>query len=206
MPLVRRPTISGASSTPIAPEGDLAAALAHADPEIRRSAARALADMPGGLDALAGALGGELDPRVREAITMGLLRIGSDAAVAALIRQLRSDDAALRSLVVETLQEMPVAAAPHLPDLLADPDPDVRILAAEIARSMPAEDAASLLADALAGEQHPNVAAGIVEVLIEIGTSDAVDALRIARRRFADEPFLPFAVDIALERLARSGP
>lgn len=206
MPLVRRPTISGTSSSPEAPEGDPATLVSHADPEIRRSAARALADRSGGVDALARALSVEPDPRVREAIATGLMRIGSGAAVAALIVHLRSDDAALRTLVVEALQALPGAAAPHLPDLLADPDPDVRILAAEIARSMPAEEAASVLADALAGEQHPNVAAGIVEVLIEVGTSDAVDALRIARRRFATEPFLPFAVDIALERLARSEP
>jgi HEAT repeat protein len=142
---------------------------------------------------------------VREAITTSLMRAGSEEAVCALIEHVRSDDAALRTLVVEALQGM-AAAASHLPDLMADADPDVRILAAEIARSMPADEATGLLADALAGEQHPNVAASIVEVLVEVGTSDAIDALRMARRRFAAEPFLPFAVDIALERLARSEP
>jgi HEAT repeat protein len=205
MPLVRRPTISGATSSPEASEGDPLIRLSHADPEIRWSAARALAELPEGLDALARALPGEADPRVREAITTGLMRVGSEEAVSALLTHLRSDNAAIRTLVVEALQGMR-AAASHLPDLMADPDPDVRILAAEIARNMPPEEATGLLADALAGEQHPNVAASIVEVLIEVGTSDAVDALRMARRRFAAEPFLPFAVDIALERLARSEP
>ena len=206
MPLVRRPASPGATPRAGAPSGDPIAQLSHADPDARRAAARALGSEPGAVDALARALAGEADSRVREAITTSLTRIGSEDAVGVLVRHLRSEDAAIRTLVVEALQGMPAVIAPRLPDLLADADPDVRILAAEIARGLPAEDATGLLADALAGEQHPNVAGSIIEVLAEVGTADAIDALRMARRRFAAEPFVPFAVDIALERLARAAP
>ena len=204
MPLVKRP--SGSAAPPHAVSADPFRQLADPDPDARWSAARALATEPEAAGALGRALEREADARVREAITTTLMRIGSEAAAGELIPRLRSDDAALRSLVVEALQGMPVVMSAHLPDLLADPDADVRLLAAEIARTMPAVEGTAFLADALAGEQHPNVAAGIVEVLAEIGTPEAADALRIARRRFAAEPFLPFAVDVALERLGQVEP
>ena len=53
---------------------------------------------------------------------------------------------------------------------LADGDPDVRILATELARNMPAADATHLLCGLLEHEQHPNVCAAAVEVLAEVGT------------------------------------
>ena len=201
MPLVRRP--SGAAEPKATEPADAGAALSNPDPEVRWSAARSLGTDPAAIGVLGRALVGETDPLVREALATALKRIGGDAA-SVLIPHLRSEDAALRTLVIEALQSMPEAVLPSMPDLLADPDPDVRLLSAELARGMPLEEGSTLIADALAGEQHPNVAAAMIEVLAEIGTADAVDALQIARRRFANEPFLPFAVDIALKRLARS--
>ncbi|MDB5557823.1 MAG: heat repeat-containing lyase [Enterovirga sp.] len=204
MPLVKRP--GPPAAPPPAPAGDPFGQLRDADPDTRRTAARALATEPGGPPALGQALAREQDPRVRDAITTSLMRAGSDEAVLQLLPHLRSDDASLRTLVIEALQGMPAAVSAHLPDLLADADPDVRLLAAEIARTAPSEAATALLADALAGEQHPNVAGAMVEVLAEIGTADAIDALHIAQRRFAAEPFLTFAVEVALERLNRARP
>ena len=201
MPLVRRP--SGAAEPRATEPADAGAALSDPDPEVRWSAARSLGTDPSAIGVLGRALDVETDPRVREALATALIRIGGDAA-GVLLPHLRSEDAALRTLVIEALQNMPEAVLPRMPDLLADPDPDVRLLSAELARGMPLEEGSTLIADALAGEQHPNVAAAMIEVLAEIGTADAVDALQIARRRFANEPFLPFAVDIALKRLARS--
>jgi HEAT repeat protein len=198
MPLIRR----GPPGPEPPPPGDTPAtaaaeALRHPDPERRWAAARALGD---GSDPapLAEALAAEQDPRVREALLTAMIRLG---AAAALLPFLRLDDAGLRTGALEALQAMPGRMAPHLPALLADADPDVRILAAELARSLPPDQATALLCRRLETEPHPNACAAAVEVLAELGTAAAGPALRAVAERFAADPFLPFAVSAALARI-----
>jgi len=172
-------------------------ALRSADPALRRAAARALGE--GGDPApLAEALASEPDLRVREALLTALIGLG---AAPELVPFLRSEEAGLRALAVEAMQAMPEQAAPLLPALLQDPDPDVRILAAEALRAQPRDLASGLLSRALGQESHPNVCAAVVEVLAELGTPDAVPALQSAALRFRDDPFLPFAIPVALARI-----
>ncbi|MCJ2016435.1 HEAT repeat domain-containing protein [Methylobacterium sp. E-065] len=153
------------------------------------------------MEELGAALGSEGDLRRREALLASLLAIADASAAAALAQHLRSEDAGLRNACIETLQAMPDAALSVLPGLLSDPDPDVRLLATEIARTQPAEAANALLARLLEAETHPNVCGAAVEVLAEVGTSGAVKALRITRARFASEAFLPMAIDTVLARI-----
>ena len=143
-------------------------------------------------------------PRVQEAIMTALMRIGDEASVKTLLPYLRSQDAGLRAAAIEALQALPEAMSPFLETLLADRDSDVRILATELARNMPAADATRLLCRLLEHEQHPNVCAAAIEVLAEVGTRDAVPALDPARRRFSEIPFLPFAVSAAIARISNS--
>ena len=140
-------------------------------------------------------------PRAREALLAALLAIADPSAAAALARHLRSEDAWLRNACIEALQAMPAAASSVLPSLLTDADPDVRLLATEIVRTQPTEAANGMLASLLERETHPNVCGAAVEVLAEVGTADAVPALRAARSRFASEAFLPLAIDTVLARL-----
>jgi HEAT repeat protein len=93
------------------------------------------------------------------------------------------------------------AAAPLLPTLLADSDPDVRILACDLVRSIAADAPTRLLFDLLDRDPEPNVCAAAVDVLAEIGKPDAAPVLRRCAARFAAAPFLPFAIGIALTRL-----
>jgi HEAT repeat protein len=86
--------------------------------------------------------------------------------------------------------------------LLTDRDSDVRLLAAELARNMPAPQATQLLCDLIEREQHPNVCAAAIDVLAEVGTRDAVPALRICAKRFSGTSFLPFAVTVAIARIS----
>lgn len=198
MPLIRRgPAGPETLRTETPPAIGTREALRDPDPARRRAAARALGE---GTDPapLAGALAGEADPRVREALLTGLIRQG---AVVALLPFLRSRDAALRTGAVEALQSLPEQVLPHMPALLADPDPDLRILAADIARALPAERATALLCQALDAETHPNACAAAVEVLAELGTPAAVPVLHAVAARFARDPFLPFAVSAALARI-----
>jgi HEAT repeat protein len=141
-------------------------------------------------------------PRVREAIMTALMRIGDAASVQALLPYLRSEDAGRRGAAIEALQALPAAISPFMAALLADADSDVRLLATELARNMPAPQATKLLSDLIEREQHPNVCAAAVDVLAEVGTLDAVPALRSCAERFAGTAFLPFAVAVAIGRIS----
>jgi HEAT repeat protein len=86
--------------------------------------------------------------------------------------------------------------------LLRDNDTDVRILAIELVRGMPPADATRLLCNVLEQEGHPNVCASAVDALAELGTPEALPALRTCAQRFAETPFLPFAISVAIARIS----
>jgi len=200
MPLVRRDIAR--PTTASADEAAARDALRSADPDMRWNAARALGADPASVASLAAALSTEPVPRVREAIMTALMRIGNEESVKALLPYLREQDAARRGAAIEALQALPDATAPFLSALLHDADSDVRILAVELVRSMPAAEATRLLCDILEHEPHPNVCASAVDALAEVGTRDALPALGACARRFADTPFLPFAISIAVARIS----
>jgi HEAT repeat protein len=200
MPLIRRNPETSATNG-AAPDGDAIATLASADPAARRDAARALAATLDGAVTLGAALGQERDPAVREAILTGLVRAGSREAVEAVLPHLRSDDAALRTAALDALRAMPRAVESRMPALLSDPDPDVRLLACEIAREFAPEDATALLCDLLDRDAEPNVCASAAEVLAEVGSPEALPALARCAERFAAEPFLVFALRAAADRI-----
>jgi HEAT repeat protein len=204
MPIVKRPSVAKPSALRDTDPAPHVAALNSPDVETRWHAARALAAHPGAVPALADALANEQAPRVREAIITALMRIGNGASVEALLPYLRSDDAAARGAAIDALQALPQAVAPFLSVLLADTDADVRILATELARNMPAGEATQLLATLIEREAHPNVCAAAVDVLAELGTADALPALRKCADRFAATPFVPFAVSVAIARISGS--
>jgi HEAT repeat protein len=185
--------------------GDNGADVAHlqsGDLETRWKAARALGGRAEAVPALAAALAAEHAPKVREALATALLRVGNEASVAALIPHIRSPDAALRAIAIEALQALPQATRPFMQRLLADDDTDVRILALELLRSMPAAEATRFACDVLEREQHPNVCAAAIDVLAETGTPDAVPVLRVCASRFASTPFISFAVSAAIARIS----
>jgi HEAT repeat protein len=204
MPFVRR----DAAAPPAADQlsGDSAAAaianLKNSQAEARWSAARSLGSRPEAVPALAAALGIEHVSRVREAMMTALIRIGDAASVRALLPYLRSQDAGLRAATIEALQSLPNAISPYIDQLLEDNDSDVRLLATELLRNMPAEKATPALCRLLEREQHPNVCAAAIELLAEVGTRDAVPALQSCAKRFSDVPFLAFAASVAIARIS----
>jgi HEAT repeat protein len=194
------------NSKPAAPAAvDLASQLAdlgNADPEKRWCAARALGGKPTAVPALAAALATEQLPRLREAIMTALIRVGDEASVLVLLPYLRSQDAGQRGAAIEALQALPDAIMPFMVALLHDADSDVRILATELARNMPAAEATRLLSDLLERDPHVNVCGAAIEVLAEVGTPSALPALQRCATRFAGTSFLPFAVSIAVARIS----
>ena len=121
---------------------------------------------------------------------------------------LRSDDASLRTGALDALRAMPRrAVAPHLPRLLADPDADVRLLSCELVRDLPAERGQrGCCAICSTRETETNVCAAAVEVLAEIGGPEALPALARCAERFADDPFLAFAIKVATDRIGAQPP
>jgi HEAT repeat protein len=170
----------------------------------RWAAARALGAEPQAVPALEEALAAPEDARLREAIFTSLARLDSEASFAAVLRQLRSDDAQLRSLALDAMRLMPVQKELHLGALLRDDDPDIRVLACDLALGMPS--AAALLAALLAREALVNVCAAAIEVLAEIGGAAELPALDFCAARFPDAFFLSFSARTAAERIrARAG-
>jgi HEAT repeat protein len=179
----------------------LIAQLGDADADTRRWAARDLARDPDAVPALAARLSVEAAPAVREAILDALLSIGSEEAAEELLVFLRSEDAALRNGVVAVLQQLPDPVSRHMQSLLADADPDVRIMAVDILQTLPHPEAPLWLADLLQHERQVNVVGTAIDRLAEIGTEDMLPLLDELRDRFADEPYIRFAIDTVIRRI-----
>jgi HEAT repeat protein len=204
MPLIRKPADA---STPLdgLDQETAGAQLRSPDPDIRWRAARTLAAFPASVGPLGDAAAVETEPHVREAMYTSLARIGTPESVNVLIPHVRSDDAGRRTCAMDALKAMPRALGAALPGLLTDPDPDVRLLACDLARELPSAEATALLSDVLDNEQEVNVCAAAVDVIAEVGSSDALRALTRCGQRMAD-PFLAFAIDVARRRIGEQAP
>ena len=204
MPLVRKPT--GESPGPIADASSVFGNLVSGGTDQRWAAARAAADFPGAVPALAAALRNESDPRVREAMFTSLARIGSSESADLLISFLRSDSANLRAGALDALRILIAAMPGLLPRLLADHEVDMRILSCELARALPGPEATTQLCTLLASEADANVCAAAIEVLSEVGGPAALPALAACAQKFRDSPFLGFAIKTATDRINSQHP
>jgi HEAT repeat protein len=201
VPLVKRTGTSPAE----APAPDLSGLTDGTDDE-RWSAARDLSGRADAVEALNAALSREHEPRVREAILTSLARVGTPRSAEAMLPMIRSDDASQRTGALDALRLMPAALDAHLAGLLADPDPDVRLLACDLARELPSAAASDMLCALLITEGEANVAAAAVDVLAEVGGPGALPGLEACAARFADVLFLAFAVKVAIERIGGHAP
>lgn len=180
----------------------LALELDSQDAAARRWAARDLLHYPQQASAiLVQRLRREEQVSVRAVILTSLARLGDAAAVAGLVACLRSDDAQLRNEAIVALKELPGEMAPVMGALLADADPDVRILAVNILESLRHPMVEQWLVAVIESDEAVNVCATAVDLLGELGTGAARDALQQLKRRFADQPYIQFAADLALKRI-----
>jgi HEAT repeat protein len=203
MPLIRKPA---AVEVPRAPDREaIEAGLRSPDADARWRAARALSTFSDAAALLAEAAADEADPRVREAIFTALARIGTANSVAALVFHLRADDADRRTAAMDSLRTVPRVLGAALPQLLRDEDSDVRLLACDLLRELPSAEATALLIAVLDTDSEINVCAAAVDVLVEVGSPEALPALQHCAERFAD-PFLNFAIRIAADRLGKQAP
>lgn len=181
----------------------LVAQLAHPDPAARRWAARDLLNLPHASAALVSRLQSEDDLSVREIILTSLARRGDETAVAGLVACLRSEDAQMRNEAIEAMKALPNEMAPIMGSLLIDDDPDVRILALNILEALPHPKVEGWLIKVIEHDPVVNVCGTAVDLLGEVGSAAAHDALWRLKRRFADEPYIQFAAELALQRIAK---
>ncbi|MDR3517431.1 MAG: HEAT repeat domain-containing protein [Azospirillaceae bacterium] len=186
------------------PVRDLAALLddlSAAEPSVRRAAARDLAAHPEAAMPACDRLEIEASPSVRAVLLTTLIHLQSPAVAVRLAAHLRSEDVPLRNAAIEALQEMPDAIAPHLQDLLADEDSDVRIFAVNILGALRHAQAPEWLAEVVRSDPHINVCAAAVDALAEIGSLETLIDLENLRRRYDGNAFMEFAIDAAMRRI-----
>jgi HEAT repeat protein len=178
--------------------------LSDPSPTALRWAARDLADCPGSSGALVEQLQREQDHSVREIILTTLTQLGDEEAVSGLVDCLRSEDAGLRNEAIEAMKLLPDEVAPIMGMLLKDPDPDVRIFAVNILESLRHNQVEAWLIEVIEQDTHVNVCGTAVDLLGEVGSSQAGKALENLKARFPDEPYISFAADLALKRITNT--
>jgi HEAT repeat protein len=204
MGLVKGKTIESADKAePIEERSceELVAALEDSDATVRRHAAQKITSCLDAATALVSRLKREENTAVREAILNTLLRLHDPSIGSGLADCLRSEDAALRNDVIEAFRQLGDEVAPILRSLLADSDPDVRIFVVNILNSERHPDVERWLIEVIERDTHVNVCATAVDLLCEVGTEAAIDPLLHLKARFAREPYIQFAVDLALKRI-----
>lgn len=179
----------------------LSAQLEDADASVRRWAARDLAAHPRAAPLLCARLSVETEASVRAVLFSSAATLGGAAVVDGMLPLLRSEDAALRNGAIEVLSGLPAEVAPRIAQLLHDVDSDVRIFTLNLLGDLPHPSVPDWLCQVLADETEPNVIGAALEVLAEVGTPEMREPLRAVRQRFASDPFIGFAVDLALQRI-----
>lgn len=181
-----------------------AASLADPDPALRRQAVQGLVGDPDGPRRLAALLQDEAEGSVRQAAFLALAAIGTRDAAEAAAGFLSHPDPALRNGALETLGTMPENAAALLETLGQDADPDIRSFAVLLAADLPGPEAEAWLIAIAQRESDANVCAHIAEALGGSIAPGAHAALSAIAARFAGEPQLQFAIEIALRRLGKA--
>jgi len=179
----------------------LIAQLSSSNPTERRWASRDLAEYKEASTYLVEQLMKEKDISVREVIISSLVAIGDEIAVEGLINCLKSEDAHLRNSAIEALKQMPEQVSAYIEKLLKDKDPDIRIFAINILESLKHPDVVKWLIEVIEKDENVNVCATALDLLAEIGTEEALPAIKKLKERFKDEPYIQFAADLALRRI-----
>ena len=71
---------------------------------------------------------------------------------------------------------------------------------------MPYPDVERWLIEVIQRDPHVNVCATAVDLLCEVGTEAAIDPLIRLKARFAFEPYIQFAAELALKRVREIRP
>lgn len=175
--------------------------LRDKESEVRRLAALELASHKGASPVLVACLMAEQSATVRDAIFTSLASMKDPGAIPGLCECLRSENVSLRNGAIDALKLMPEQAVEWIPQLLADPNPDVRILTISILESLKSPEVEGWLVAVLERDTHVNVCGSALDVLAEVASVRSRDAIQAVRERFPSEAYIQFAVALALKNL-----
>lgn len=206
---IKKPKVDDAPAAPETalperrPLNELIDATRSDDLSERLHAIRELAAHGGvaAVEALCLALVVESEGSSRDVIAVALAHLGGEAVVEGLLPLLRSDDAALRNMAIDILKELPLDVAPRMEALLDDPDPDVRIFLVNVLEALRHPSVEAWLIAVITMDNNVNVVTTALDLLHEVGSVQAVPALRKAIARFPAEPFVVFSAENALRRI-----
>jgi HEAT repeat protein len=173
-------------------------------PDCRREAALALEGSTEAIPALLERIGTERERSVRDAILTTLAAHDTAPVAEGLAVHLASDDAGLRTGVAEALATMPRSVPALLPEWLANPDHDVRVMAAMVLADLPEPVAGKWLIRMIVEDPHANVVTAAIDALLPMATVEHAPALQSAVERFPDDPFLRFLLERLLPRLSET--
>jgi HEAT repeat protein len=171
------------------------------DPECRREAALGLDGVAEAVPALLGRLEVETDAAVRDAILTTLVGHDTPAVAAGLAGHLASEDPGLRTAAAQAMAALPGSVPALIPDLLADPDHDVRIMIVMVLADLRHPEADAWLVAMIRDDPHPNVVTAAIGALLPSAGAEHVTLLRHALQRFPGDPFLRFLVETAVPPL-----
>ncbi|WP_341677704.1 hypothetical protein [Niveibacterium sp. SC-1] len=178
----------------------LLAQLAAASAAQRAEAAGFLADYRDSAEPLLAALAREGESAVRRRILSTLVSWRDPAPIAALVARLRQVDGVSRNEIMDALRDVGGPVEREVPSLLAASDPDLRLYAFTVLRAQRSAQVLGWIEETLAHETDANVAAAALELLAQIGTPAEHAWLEAPGVRFADVPFIQFAIAAVARR------
>lgn len=160
----------------------------------RRYAASELQNYPQAREHLLKRIDVEQAPEVIESLFNALANLCDDDCAVALLTKLKSEDAQIRNCAIELLQTQPELVAAHIEELMADDDPDVRIFAMDVIGAVCHPSAVNWLHHTVLQDTHINVVGTAIDKLAEIGTNESLPVLQQAAEKYADQPYIIFAI------------
>jgi HEAT repeat protein len=174
---------------------DLLAQLGDPKASERRWAARDLAEYADAMPVLCDCLESEKDEAVRAAILTSLLKQRSPEIALRLSGMLSSEDAALRSAVMDILADMPDQLGSLVEPLLRHEDADLRIMVVTVVSRLAHPTVPAWLLNVAEQDVHPNVVAAALEGLGECGTVEMIASIRAVATRFPGNSYLAFTAE-----------
>ncbi len=122
-----------------------------------------------------------------------------EAPIEKIMELLKLKNAYVRNLGISMLQDYGEAIKYYIVKFLIGDDKDLRIFAVNVLGDVNFAESRDMLIELLESEQDINVAMTAVDYMAEIGEPEDIKQLESLKERFADEAYVTFAIDRAIE-------